>query len=543
MPRPGRPMLARLRVRGWLQVRTPLHVGGAERDPNGDLQVAVNGRGQPYVPGTSLAGALRAFAEGDRPPAERLDSPWGYVMPGTQKGTASRVVVQDALITNTPSLGKDGLPDDVLDPAQLETRVSVGVDRVSGTAAHGFLHGRLVVPRGAYLRLELDVESTPDDLGEDRVWLGRLLGALAEGRVRLGAAKTRGLGRVELLTEALQIHEQRFDNRAGLLAALHGDGGQAWTLTDLRPDQDQAVRQALGIEIGWRPAAPVMVRSAVDGVAVDAVPLTSATSPTQVAPVLPGSALKGRLRAQAERIERTVRALDAPTAGDEAGPAERSAAFRRQLDQLAAVRALFGAAPAPRARDTTSNPASEEDSRGVGAVAVDDCFATSSIPAEVWNAVYCVPGDDPQAAGEPQGLDPGAREELARYGLEQADHVAIDRWTGGAAEGRLYSVLEPHGLAWEPITLTVDLDRLARHRDVSADAALALLLLVLRDLKAGRVPLGYATNRGLGDITVDAVTLTFPDQRGQVELDEFLASPEADRLTGAWCAYIDGSTP
>ncbi|WP_198532734.1 hypothetical protein, partial [Carbonactinospora thermoautotrophica] len=220
-----------------------------------------------------------------------------------------------------------------------------------------------------------------------------------------------------------------------------------------------------------------------------------------------------------------------------------SAAFRRQLDQLAAVRALFGAAPAPRARDTTSNPASEEDSRGVGAVAVDDCFATSSIPAEVWNAVYCVPGDDPQAAGEPQGLDPGAREELARYGLEQADHVAIDRWTGGAAEGRLYSVLEPHGLAWEPITLTVDLDRLARHRDVSADAALALLLLVLRDLKAGRVPLGYATNRGLGDITVDAVTLTFPDQRGQVELDEFLASPEADRLTGAWCAYIDGSTP
>ena len=29
--------------------------------------------------------------------------------------------------------------------------------------------------------------------------------------------------------------------------------------------------------------------------------------------------------------------------------------------------------------------------------------------------------------------------------------MTVDRWTGGAAESFLYTVLEPHGVAWEPL--------------------------------------------------------------------------------------------
>ena len=60
-----------------------------------------------------------------------------------------------------------------------------------------------------------------------------------------------------------------------------------------------------------------------------------------------------------------------------------------------------------------------------------------------------------------------------------AMHVAIDRWTGGAADSFLYSVLEPVAVDWPEIELCVDLDRLAPKEN--RDAALALLLLTLKD--------------------------------------------------------------
>jgi hypothetical protein len=148
---------------------------------------------------------------------------------------------------------------------------------------------------------------------------------------------------------------------------------------------------------------------------------------------------------------------------------------------------------------------------------------------------------------------------LASHGIEQADHVAIDRWTGGAADGRLYSVLEPHAVRWNPITIAVDLTRLgdaARSEfftdgadesgapdpphDVTADAGLALLLLVLRDLAEGWIPLGHGAYRGLGWIEVQGVHVTGDKWPDGVELADLLDSAEADRLTEQWLRYAKG---
>jgi hypothetical protein len=83
-------------------------------------------------------------------------------------------------------------------------------------------------------------------------------------------------------------------------------------------------------------------------------------------------------------------------------------------------------------------------------------------------------------------------------------YVAIDRWTGGAADAFLYSVLEPHAVRWHPIELALDLGRVAQE---VWSPAVALLLLVLSDLARGVLPLGFATNRGLGSLEVSEVTV------------------------------------
>src|SRR5262249_40476034 len=115
------------------------------------------------------------------------------------------------------------------------------------------------------------------------------------------------------------------------------------------------------------------------------------------------------------------------------------------------------------------------------------------------------------------GIEAATNEETLRAALDQEDnhgnaplkyaqqafHVAVDRWTGGAAEGFLYSVLEPNGIHWEPIRLTLDLTRLRKDGERNdRDPAVALLLLVLRELSAGCIPLGFGVNRGMGAIEI-----------------------------------------
>ncbi|ONH32370.1 MULTISPECIES: RAMP superfamily CRISPR-associated protein [Protofrankia] len=631
--RAGRAMVRRLRVRGWLRLETPLHVGGVGDDPSIDLALAVDGLSRLYVPGTSLAGALRAFA--GRSIADRLvlDGIWGNVPQnsirangsrqnsdngssgsgGSDDGSTSRIVVHDGLVTTGTDL------DSPFPPSRVEARTGIGIDRVLGTVAEGFLYGRAVLPRGAYLRLGIDLESPYPERDADSAtaMLGTLLLALAGGRVRLGAARTRGLGSVVLAGEP-EIVEQRFDSMDGLLSALGlppatettgtagTAAGTALTPADLGgrdPDAD-----LLRVTIAWRPTSPVMVRSAVDGLSIDALPLVSGVGGDEVALVLPGSSIKGALRSHAERIERTARARDAAhPLNVPAGP-RRSARFREQLDDLAAVNALFGSAGTAASgteygygggngngNDGGDGRAARAP-RGVGALGADDCYSKPAIPADLWralNGAHVTGLSEPSDSGPTRSWDkaraqvpPEVRKRLRKLGMDQADHVAIDRWTGGAADKRLYSTLEPHHVAWQDLRLTVDLRRLNRFDTASAgfgnqadsgdpadsgnqvstagesdgsgtergnDAgsdgdgdglarpALALLLLVLRDLRAGRLRLGHGVNRGHGDIAVESVRISgfpgLPDT--ERDFDDLLREPAVAAYTRSWQDYLD----
>ena len=270
------------------------------------------------------------------------------------------------------------------------------------------------------------------------------------------------------------------------------------------------------VSVAWRLRAPVMVRSGTRGLVIDGLPLTTRVDHRHLTLVLPGSSIKGTLRAHAELVERTARGIGAPVAAG-GSAAKHSAAFRAQLGALPAVQRLFGAA-----RD-------DDKERRAGAIRVEECMSTATIPEGLWQSVNRV--DTAVDEEENPKLPEQVRDRLEDLGMAQADHVALDRWTGGAADGRLFSVLEPYAVEWEPIRMSVDLTRLA-----GDDSALALLLLTLRDLAAGRIPLGTAANRGFGDIEVDEITLTGGRWPEPVTLAEALREPGYGR---AWTRYLD----
>lgn len=551
--RVGRPVTARIRARGWLRTESPLHVGGLGDDPSEALPIAVDGLGRPYVPGTTLAGVLRHWTLGaaarpvrptstgspltpgaaDEDPGH-LNDLWGYVAErDDDRAHASRVIVADALIATDTRLDEHGLPAAPLDPARLEFRPSVGIDRRTGAAAPEFLYGRAVIPTGHYIRLALDIECADvRDLARDEARMGAMLAALTRGEIRVGAATGKGFGAVRLLADGLEVVVDRFDSPEGLLAALRGtlSGDRVRTLDALcRADAElPPPRRWLQVRVEWRPLAPVMVRSGTRGLIVDTLPLTTRVDDRHVTLVLPGSSIKGALRSHAELVERVARGLE-PEGPEPGAPALRhSAAFRRQLDELPVVRRLFGSI-----RD--DNEPGDGTERRAGAIRVAECMSLTTIPETLWRSV--TGADVDTAPADDKRLPEQVRDRLEDLGMTQADHVGIDRWTGGAADGRLFSVIEPHAVAWEAIHISVDLTRLDGDR-----AALALLLLTLRDLAAGRIPLGASTNRGFGDIEVTEITLTDGERWPEpTPLAEALHDPGVADIAAAWTSYVEAS--
>jgi CRISPR/Cas system CSM-associated protein Csm3 (group 7 of RAMP superfamily) len=496
-------------VRGVITCRSAVHVGGWNPSAVADLAVARDGLGLPFVPGTSIAGALRGYLHGTTRFRDHLDDLFGHIEAKTQNGSPSWVRVDDAHLVAAGgalvAVGASGTEPVVRD--------GVGIDRRTVSAAAGILYGREVLPAGTRFAFRL-VTDTPangpttrypggwDALVADAT--AAVVDGLRSGRVPLGAARTRGLGRVTLDDAETRVVD--LSRREGLVGWLRGG---TWR-PPAAPTEAASGDGMLAITIAWRPVSPVLVKDSLEGTVVDALPLTEVNADGTVRLLLPGSSVKGVLRAHAERIVRTLRRQDAPT-----GFAEALA------DPPSGVDVLFGMAPTGR-EDNVRRPA-EAGLRG--ALAVADCYSEGSVTATQWNAVLAAhpeptasrgPGEKREERAE-TNKHRGDRRSALREELEEmngsfvlgvSDHVAIDRWTGGAADHRLFSVLDPAaGTAWDPIRLTLDVGRLTRAstRPGSSALALPLLLLVLRDLTDGWLSLGYGGTRGRGQIEVTEI--------------------------------------
>lgn len=508
----------RVEVLGVLTCLGPVHVGGWDTTVEADLAIARDGTGAPVVPGTSIAGALRAYLAGINRFRAHCDAMFGHIVPRTQNGSPSWIRIDDA-----------HLIDDEVIPL---VRDGVGIDRRSRSAAQGFLYTQQVLPAGTRFafRLVADTPSgTATRVGTTPAYPGgwaalvhdtveAAVAGLAHARVPIGAGRGHGLGRVTL--DEIAIRRCDLSTPDGLITWLTGTTP---TVTGQGQQTEPPPDGHLKIIIDWRPAGPVLVKDSLPGTVVDILPLTDTHADGTVWLLLPGSSIRGAIRAHAERIVRTLRGHDAPP---DFGDALRSPPL--------GVDVLFGTAPArSRRHPTAETNADDGGDHGVGrgrrgVLSVADCHSTHSVTAAAWNSIVTVRPDIVPSSGEEREDREQRNKERATalsslrdrleainasFGLRVSDHVAVDRWTGGSGDHRLFSALEPDSsVAWDPIEINVDIARLRHQRAGDATSpdqlALPLLLLTLRDLRDGWLSLGYGGTRGRGHIEVAGIEFT-----------------------------------
>jgi len=483
-----------------LTARTAVHIGSGEGNGLTDALVRRDAEGQPFIPGTAIAGALRTLLtrlaprlgqEPCRALSERKEDRrkscdcvvcrlFGDINPGDEEGStsaASRLLVFNAHPVDT-------LPRPLL-------RDGVGIDRVSGTAARaGAVKFDLeVLPAGAKFELRMELcDATP----EDEMLLAAGLAEWEAGRLWLGGRAARGLGAFKL--DNLRYKTFCLDTPEQVLAFLKSD--EPWQ--QAQPVEGWLQQRLSSIKFSTGDGKPVAVArgwlSLTGTLQAEGALLTNDTlaagasgfdhAPLLVQwgdwqnPVLTGAGLRGILRFHAERLVRTLATLQAAGREDflrccpACDPNVRDSDKARRLPLESCDSLLKKAGVAASAE-----------------VSADSlCLACRLFGSPRFGSRLIVE-DAPYQPTEKQ----------SRPVFKMLDFLAIDRFTGGGAEGAKFDALA----LWRP-AFTLRL-----HLENPEPWELGWLWLVLRDLSEGWLTVGFGGAKGFGRVKLTEWAATF----------------------------------
>ncbi|MCP4691035.1 MAG: hypothetical protein GY859_23505 [Desulfobacterales bacterium] len=277
----------RVVLEGVVECVTPLHIGSGD-DARSDMDVLLDEAGAPFIPASAFIGALRgAIRPSDLPEGESLDAAWGFIK--DKDGLQSAVCCSD-LICRT-------------DGPKIITRDGIRIDNVTGMVKDQGKFDYELVERGARFRVRMEFRFT----GKNEAVLGRLaatiLHLLREEKIQVGAKTNNGFGVLRLVENKTRARRFDFTDKKDVFSWLTDpdSGGGPITIEDLgRPFEIRDER--LRIDASFFLKNSLIIRAYPEDPGMpEASHLQSGKDK-----VLPGSSLKGAIRARAEKIVNTL---------------------------------------------------------------------------------------------------------------------------------------------------------------------------------------------------------------------------------------------
>ena len=273
-------IIGRYTLTGTVKLTSPLIIrAGVSNDILNDTVddiVVTYHDGQPFIPGTSLAGVLRQALQGLVPDAE-------LVLFGSidDKGTQSALQINDIPLENTNIVVRDG----------------IRIDDVRGVTVDGAKYDFEVIESGAtgQLRIDCVIRRCHEQQGEKiEKALAALANALQHG-IAIGARTVNGFGRIACKDIALEHYD--FTKPDHVKAWLTGKSGASVAI----PKQALVADRDLVITMDAYLEDTVLIKSIFE----------EAWEDKSVALFVPGTSVKGVLRHQCGRIFQALGSNDA----------------------------------------------------------------------------------------------------------------------------------------------------------------------------------------------------------------------------------------
>lgn len=436
-----------------IEAKSPLAVGTGDKNILTDQPVSIDVNGLPFIPGTSLAGVIRHLLSDNisNVTQNELDAVFGIQTDSIKDSFGSRLIFSSAHMIGHDGKVKDGLQKiDFGNPfykqfKNLPIRQHVRIGN-TGAAEHQGKFDNQVVYKGARFCFELELLTDSHASEQHKLVWDKLIGSLKNPLFRLGGGTRKGYGEVgvvSLKTAQLELTNNEHLNRyLQKSSSLEND---FWLNTDNIASQDNDYTRLIHFKLELKPDNFFLFSSGFETEDADISFLTeSVIKWDEDKPsfrtnniVIPSSSVKGAILHRVAFHYNRLTGLFAE-------------AFEKLPDTFdnEAVRSLFGYS------------ADANDGRR-GRMIISDLFLDNRLPKKILN------------------------------------HVSIDRFTGGAIAGALFSEEVIYGEA-ENLVLDIFVEPEAFSDVNSVDEALTL---ALKDVCTGMLPLGGGTMRGHGCFT------------------------------------------
>lgn len=430
------------RVLGRLVIEadTPLAIGSGEKDITTDSLVALDVNGLPYIPGTTLAGVIRSAMNIDK-----YDEVWGFQKSSNGKG--SEIIFTEAKILNSKGEVMDGMLSQaekedalLLEYKTLPVRQHVRIGD-KGTAENAGKFDEQVVYAGTRFCFEVEMLSDKDD----KDYLSRMLNHLSCKSFRIGGGTRSGFGvisvkSVRIVTLDLSKQLEEYLEKSSNLRE-----SAAWWVNRGEADKQSSTQDTISYTLKLKAQDFIMFGSGFGDEHGDADMTTVKASKVkwsneigkleQNLVLIPATSVKGAIR---HRMIYHMNRLEGKWATDSASV--------EKFKENETVNMLFGYIDG---KDTTP-----------GHVYISDVI-----------------------------------EDMDKARPKLLNHVSIDRFTGGAIDGALFTE-QVDDVRDKVFTMHIDIV----DYELKGNAKIAFEQ-TLKDICNGLLPLGGGVNRGNGIFT------------------------------------------
>jgi CRISPR/Cas system CSM-associated protein Csm3 (group 7 of RAMP superfamily) len=460
-----RSIVERILISGELFLLSPAHFGGAEEDALTDMPVLLNEvDDRPLLPGTSIAGALRNYLR---------EFEGGDLKPAPRKKQNRDLIEDERKLAATILFGgfrgdDDGMQspliveDSVGNLSDFELRDGVSIEPSTRTAKDDQKFDMQLLGAGTSFPLQFELVIREHDSRDELLRaLATALKGFEESAITMGARKRRGFGKCRV--DGWKVRFYDLKTKQGLLDWLSTN--RAWASKDsAKPGSIMEVLEVDRLLEDNRRRATLRATFGIDGT------------------LLIRSGF-GDLDARADTVH-----LHAARKGKPGGvaviPGTSWAGILRH-----------------RALKIARTVSGDANSQHTATAFVDALFG----PSEIKQKKTFDEAADPVKASRITIEE----SEIRHAESLEVTRVAIDRFTGGVFEGALFTEQPLVGKDDSDVELTLTLRN-------PKDAELGLLLLLLKDLWTGDLPLGGESGVGRGRLKGREASLRVGDREWSI---------------------------
>ena len=437
-----------------IEAKTPLAVGSGEKDILTDALVATDVNGLPYIPGTAIAGVVRHMIEEVKPDGFDIKQIFGFQ--DKKDGCGSEIIFTEARILNSKGEVVDGMnlkakSDDLLKHYyELPIRQHVCITE-KGVAANAGKFDEQVVFAGTRFCFELEMLAENDDITNFNLALEQIQNSI----FRIGSGTRCGFGEIQVVDLQKRCLDLKKQSELELYLNKSSDLSTYWSGWEKHDVDSKGAECWVKYELRLTPEDFFLFGSGYGDDEVDMTPVKEKKvvwkdgkgELTKNLVLIPATSVKGAL---AHRVAYHYNKLTGVYADNLETEDERKNVVGKNNK---AVKALFG-----------SEGEIDKVTKKMVNQARGNVFFSDVIENKLEDKIL--------------------------------NHVAIDRFTGGAIDGALFSEKTTYGEGHN-FTFTI----LAKNDVLKDEEVMLALENALTDICKGMLPLGGGVNRGNGVFT------------------------------------------